>query len=905
MNPAMIQARDKHRTIQGYRIPPNAYAQQNSSATCNRTTGYVQQAQQLFVQTYMTDPSNSLLLWHGLGSGKTMSSIYATSQFITPTAIDHTNYKQIVVLTPAALISNYQTELNSLIGAESAHITTGGTRKNKKTKKTIKNKTKKHGGVRGRPRGAPSATGRRGPRLPPPGIPGAPSATGTPGIPGAPSATGRRGPGRPPRIPGASPSSVTGPLGSPSSLGKHPRSPSPSSAPTVTKKRGRPRLSNLKTYADEYLNIRSVSESRSKLLRVKDPFITKSGVSYVFYSYDGDLNDVDIITGPFRNILQNAQKVVIDESQLFFSKIYSAINKIDLNLNTTSNTVLVNNDLYKPLIIVYNYFANRARIGNKNFQILALSGTPIKKRASELVILLNMLSGKNLFRENGFPDEFTNAFTTNRGRDSININRLFDVSYNLTNDLAEYRYNYISSPDKTVINERNKQNHNNLRKATNINNVDVLFTKAYGLISYFGNIPKLLPTIDIKNDCIIGYNNSGDPYFSIIESRMESNQSVIINNLIMSRNNFKGALNDSNPNSSNQYYDFFIAQSNIFAFKLDPLIGKQFTDFENILGRNAIEIHKNGKWHKPTLGQQNLDVSSFGYVASFSYFYNANFPEMMKLLNPLDSSHQHYNILKHGDESKYLSEMNHNLDNLKQYSIKMYNIIKCIRDNPEKKHLIYCEYRRMNIVFVRYLNYFLKYTNLEPDQIKTPGNITDKKYMFLTGKCHETDDTENGDWPGLYRECEGQVNGDDVFKGQLVDFFNNQPYKSGLNVVIINSASAEGITLKRLNYVHFLQIPSDMSRLYQIIGRAVRNCTHIQDPSVTQSDFYTVTPLLYLSINPNPNPNSNNTTDVEKFEGIVSENNLILPYLQMLNESAVDCYQNNVIKSQRCFSDSL
>ena len=96
----------------------------------------------------------------------------------------------------------------------------------------------------------------------------------------------------------------------------------------------------------------------------------------------------------------------------------------------------------------------------------------------------------------------------------------------------------------------------------------------------------------------------------------------------------------------------------------------------------------------------------------------------------------------------------------------------------------------------------------------------------------------------LKDETEGKSKKD---RDKLLKNFNSRPNKLGekVQVIIINSAAAEGITIKNVRFVHLLHLPPNMSKVFQIIGRAIRNCTH-QSLDVNER---TVTPILYLSEN--------------------------------------------------------
>ena len=180
-----------------------------------------------------------------------------------------------------------------------------------------------------------------------------------------------------------------------------------------------------------------------------------------------------------------------------------------------------------------------------------------------------------------------------------------------------------------------------------------------------------------------------------------------------------------------------------------------------------------------------------------------------------------------------------------------------------------------------------EFTDAEHQSVK--GSEERKMYMFLTGKGEgEGEDTNNANIKWVNKE--GQFRGDDAKKEDMINIFNKAPLDSRLNVIILNSAAAEGITLKKVNYVHLLQIPANMSRLYQIVGRAVRNCTH---SSLDNIENQFVTPILYVATHPSIPDDQNR--DILRYEKIVQYNDRNLPYLKLLKQAAIDCTLNKEI----------
>ena len=303
---------------------------------------------------------------------------------------------------------------------------------------------------------------------------------------------------------------------------------------------------------------------------------------------------------------------------------------------------------------------------------------------------------------------------------------------------------------------------------------------------------------------------------------------------------------------------------------------------------------------------------------------------------------------------------------LKEHSVKFYEIIKSIKENGDDLHVVYIEYKQIIIPFVRALqaNGFVDFdedknklfltkptkikkqtkkqtppllqaqTQGQPQskpQSKTVGgegegdgkgkgnnilktfakNKTVKvktssspvketalknKYMFLTGSGEEDQDKEDKtktfdfvDFLGK-KSKEGAPDQDTKQKNLL--YFNNIKNKNGkyIRIIILNSAAAEGITLKNVRFVHMLHPPTNMSRLFQIFGRAIRTCSHSrinegEDVKAGEENRNrTVTPILYLS----SIDGVNLTNDEKNYEKIVNNNDLFLPYYKILKEAAID-----------------
>ena len=88
----------------------NLYKNQNETARCpEKDESFVAQAQQRLVPKYINEktPFRGLLVWHGLGSGKSCTAILTANGFKT---------KEKVVVVPASLVNNFKGDYSRVCG---------------------------------------------------------------------------------------------------------------------------------------------------------------------------------------------------------------------------------------------------------------------------------------------------------------------------------------------------------------------------------------------------------------------------------------------------------------------------------------------------------------------------------------------------------------------------------------------------------------------------------------------------------------------------------------------------------------------------------------------------------------------------------------------------------------------
>ena len=460
--------------------------------------------------------------------------------------------------------------------------------------------------------------------------------------------------------------------------------------------------------------------------------------------------------------------------------------------------------------------------------------------------------------------------------------------------------------------------------------LDAIQSRIIGLTSYFSNIESLFPNIIIPRDygCIIGDSNEKKPLFCvkklelsdyqkelqrIIDAIANITSKIIINDkAIVTENIVTESIKSIRLNSIQQFaypglleyltqFTPAMLQSEDFQFvtAVDVYKRKQPNTGESedkrarvaIAGpleeRFAAKILQNMRGPSEEraasgllglgMDMEKMNTSSFnggGYVRNYTNLYkHPVYKELSDYKSAIWTPPPKDGVIPEGHPLNSLR-----LPALQMYSPKMASIIETILANLDKLHIVYSEFLQDNIPFIRALQLNGGFTQFSELALpSTPGN----RYVLFTGCSSGSskpgeDIYETGQYnPELLVGNEGKCLNEKIRKKQLEVFKQNEN-KNGqyIQVIIINSAAAEGISMKNIRYVHFLSKPPTMSKLFQIIGRGRRNCSHKELPEGDKN----ITPILYLM-----------PDEVATYEKMVTSNNTFLPYLSMLKQSSIDC----------------
>ena len=256
------------------------------------------------------------------------------------------------------------------------------------------------------------------------------------------------------------------------------------------------------------------------------------------------------------------------------------------------------------------------------------------------------------------------------------------------------------------------------------------------------------------------------------------------------------------------------------------------------------------------------------------------------------------------NSSEYFSPIN-----LQMYSPKFLRMLENILDEENKGlHLVYSQFRTMEGIgiFKMVLEYngfseFKIKKNSETDQweiLEEDSDVKKPKFALYTG-------TETAEEKEIIRNI---YNGDWKFVPESItqklrERSENNMYGEAIRVLMISASGAEGINLKNTRFVHIMEPYWNMVRIQQVVGRARRICSHEQLPE----ELRTVKVFIYLSSLSDSqrkseaskelilrdvsrlDDNTPVTTDESLYEIAKIKDDIINKILNAMKEAAIDC----------------
>ena len=274
---------------------------------------------------------------------------------------------------------------------------------------------------------------------------------------------------------------------------------------------------------------------------------------------------------------------------------------------------------------------------------------------------------------------------------------------------------------------------------------------------------------------------------------------------------------------------------------------------------------------------------------------------------------------KSEDEEQFLSK-----EGLTKYSPKFLKLLENIQNEENKGlHLIYSQFRTIEGIGILklileangYAEFKIK-KDISSDKweiIEKEGDEGKPRFVLYTG-------TETADEKEIIRNIYNSAW--NLVPPEIVDKIKeksaNNFYGEIIKLFLITSSGAEGINLKNTRFVHIVEPYWHNVRVDQVIGRARRICSHEDLPE----ELRTVEVFLYLSVFTEKQKTDKNsieimihdvskmdqtsiTTDQSLYEIAQIKDNINQKILKSIKETSIDCNVYNTKKSKGSDDEQL
>jgi hypothetical protein len=660
------------------------------------------------------------------------------------------------------------------------------------------------------------------------------------------------------------------------------------------------------TASDKMMNITkraSITKQIENMLNTKYTFIHYNGITKGFvktFTQDYTIN-------PFDNSI-----VIVDEVHKFVNAVVNTLKKVPKHKTEKDYKD------YSASLQLYSYITN-----SQYSRVVLLTGTPLVNSPNEVAVIFNMLHGLirtiecvltistiekvntdtlityltegGVFKyinyikyepaskkltivrnEDGFLssgatgssvyydatsvitlDEFIERVKQSLSKQSIEIGKFEERSYkHLPDSYEEFMHRFYSN-----------------RQLININQ---LKSRIYGLTSYYSGTPELLPKYDKDHDYIIvPIEMSQYQFTTYLKAREPEQQS-------------------EKSKSAGTGKDLFKEQSS--TYRINSRLVCNFVIPDDLVSSGPVK---------------QIDAEAESIYKAFDVDYVETVDENI-------DSHANLDIVrKELQQPKYLS-----MDALMYYSPKMHAIINNVMDPSNiGLHLVYSQFRHLHGLEV--LGMALKENGFAEFKIQhnskgwtidiSKEDMKKPKFAFYTGKE-----------PAIVKEIILNIyNGflDNIpseLSKQLEKISPNNNYGELIKLFMITASGAEGIDLKNTRFVHIMEPYWNNVRLEQVVGRAVRICSH---KNLTPQ-YQNVKAFVYLSTIPSDQINKKNpnqimmkdisridvnrpiSTDEFLYEVATLKEKIMSQLVQVIKETSIDCtvYPHNKEENLVCYA---
>ena len=580
----------------------------------------------------------------------------------------------------------------------------------------------------------------------------------------------------------------------------------------------------------------------------------------------------------------------IVEDKEYKTKNQKLVKKLEEKLKENQKIHYINSPFYNEVIIideVHNFVREIVNnsgpsrifyewiINAKNIKLICLSGTPIINRPSEIAVLFNMIRG--ITKRYNFSIKVT---------DSIDVNEIFqklkNIFYKHNSPIYQInvslikgrisvsfmqnntRFESIMNPENNIIYTIQYQNHDlkdfmdtiyeglhELFEPENIipskktftglsdkNIIDIIKGDEIIFdtdINLKFNVYRKLFTIDTEKDQIdLTDNNNFIDYFFEDTYSIPEKKKVLLKRMLLGLVSYYPIDRSSIVNMpeiiiprDNAYSDYKISKK----IKIELCFMSQ-KQFQKYMGAWLQDKERSIKFNKKSIySDKNFDYNINTRRICNMVYENDNFRVMKKLKGDtayiIEKNKEYENLFQSG-----ILKMNNGLELYSpKFNRMLNNISKFVSTDSKGKILFYSEFRAdSGAEIFELILQSNGYSKFNPKE----GRSKKLRYTFITGS-EKVDDR--------------RIN---------LQAYNDIDNKHGeyIQIMIISGAGAEGISLTCVRQVHILEPYWNYVRIDQVFGRAIRMLSH-QDLSPLERN---VEQYLYLSVF----PEGNNITDIYK-----------------------------------------
>lgn len=641
---------------------------------------------------------------------------------------------------------------------------------------------------------------------------------------------------------------------------------------------------------DQQANFESLKQQDRNMISQQIDHIIEN--SFEFINYNG-LN-------------RNKISQMIENGNPFDGKCI-VIDEIHNLISVIRNGGMIGSDLYKLLMKA------------KGAKLILLSGTPIINYPSELAFLINLLTGYRTLHELKFSKD--NELDSNAIKEILNKNKYVDT-YEI--DVANRKITLSWLPDgfgkvNGILVARDRYTRKSEEKHAFIDDdskVELLIQEFKDIALKLGkrHTSKTVVTLPEKE-------NDFNSYF------IDFNTMTVKNPLMFMRR-ILGTVSYYNSYSSDLYPS--VTKHDVPLYLNDFQFGK----YEKARGeeRKKERTGKKGKVSKDNPFAASGQVYRFYSRAICNFVFPENierpFPskisQMKKEVDDFDDTITDIEKDEKADkgdfQKEYMELVNQALKELKngnylefdeveKYSPKYKSIFDKI-STVNGSALVYSQFRKVEGLGVfgmfleknGYAEFKIKKVNDQWDIDIVEEDYSKPKYIAFTGSNEETRILLNifnsnlAAVPQGIRDKLDLLGGKTNMRGNLI------------KVLMITKSGAEGISLKNVRQVHIMEPYWNHVRLDQVIGRAVRTCSHIDLPKderhVDVYVYYMVSTKKQIADSFSIRTQDKSmTSDEFIYTSAKNKANIVNGFLDLMKTASVDCAKHaSKHGNLRCFS---